>query len=146
MKTYTVSNENWKLSLVQLVLGSPALMQQVEGVIYCVIFWDVYTTEKNISPFLLEKSVKNRRKRNVLNMISQFYTYIIEQLYIGVLVLIVSWVTQSWQRWAWFNIFVQAEFAIRCTVQAVGNSETRQEFTCILKKIKQIIGFGRQAV
>ena len=76
-------------------------------------------------------------------MICQFYMYIAEQAFIFGIIMVSKYLTVSW-RWMGFNTFVQAEFAVRCSVQAMACSETRQELTSLLIKVKQIGGSKRQ--
>ena len=86
---------------------------------------------KQSSQLLSEKSFRCRRKRNVLTMICQFYIYVFELLAFTIgLLFIVRATVPSWHQ-VWFGIFVQTEFAVRCTVQALASPEARKELILI---------------
>ena len=106
------------------------MLQPIEGFIYCVIFWHVYRHEETVKPLLTEKSFRCRRKRNVLTMVCQFYIYVFKLAFTIGLLLIVQATEPSWHQ-VWFGIFVQTEFAVRCTVQALASSEARKELILI---------------
>ena len=79
--SYTISNTgashtHW------IVIGVSVFLQHVEGFIYFVIFLHVYRHEKTVVHLLTEKTLKYRRKQNVLTFNSMFYLYVMEQIYI----------------------------------------------------------------
>ena len=126
-----------------LLLGVTALLQHVEGLIYIIIFLHIYRQEKTMMPFLTENSRKGRRRRHAMTMTGQVIIYVIEQTFIsGSLFLLVASDGTGVSYWknlgnypvGW--ILVQAEFAIRCTVQALTCTETRQELINLLNGIK----------
>ena len=86
-----------------------------------------------------------------MTMTGQVITYVIEQTFVsGILFLLVASDGTGVSYWknlgnypvGW--ILVQAEFAIRCTVQALTCTETRQELINLLNGIKQIGCFLKQ--
>ena len=124
-----------------MILGITAILQLVEGFVYFSIFRHIYRTEKTVRPFLTEKSIKSRRKRNALTMISQFYIYVMEQAFISTLLLMS--VKKIGHPGKLFPILVQTEFATRNTVQALASSETRQELISLLRNIRRMCWFSR---
>ena len=137
MMDYTRST--W-VGAFHLVLATITSLNCVEGIIYIFIFRYIYQQEKTVRPLLSEISLKIRRKRNAVSMISQVYIYVIEQLWIIVAFLLtISKVKPG----IWFAIFIQFEFATRCTVQALASTETRQELVFLIGYIKQILKFGK---
>ena len=121
--------------LVQMILGAIAVLQLVEGFVYFSIFRHIYRVERSVRPFLTERSIKSRRKRNALTMMSQFYSYVMEQAFISSLLLIS---VNKVENGMWLPILVQIEFATRNTVQALASSETRQELISLLRNIRQM--------
>ena len=135
MMDYTRST--W-VGAFHLVLATITSLNCVEGIIYIFIFRYIYQQEKTVRPLLSEISLKIRRKRNAVSMISQVYIYVIEQLWIIVAFLLtISKVKPG----IWFAIFIQFEFATRCTVQALASAETRQELFFLIEYIKRIFMF-----
>ena len=129
------ARSNTKTWPVLLILGVTAFLQQVEGFVYFAIFWKVYRHEKTIWPFLTEKSIKSRRKRNALTMMSQVYIYVMELVFISSMLMITA---NNFEPGIGFPILVQIEFAIRNTVQALASSETRGELVSLLRNIRRM--------
>ena len=136
LQSYIRSNTSaWPVALT--VLGVTAFLQHLKGFVYLVIFWIIYRHEKTVVPFLTERSIKSRRKRNALSMISQVYIYVMEQACLSGLFLI-SATNKTHKIGYWGPILVQLLFASRCTVQALASAEPRQECITLLKKIKGV--------
>ena len=136
LMTYNMINDPtsiWPRNIVWTI----GFLQPIEGSIYFFIFLHTYRHEKTVWPLLTEKSRQCRRKKNALTMICQFYMYVAEQAFIFGIIMVSKYATHSW-RLIWFSTFVQAEFAVRCSVQAMACTETRQELTSLLNKVKQI--------
>ena len=118
-----------------MILGAIAVLQLVEGFVYFSIFRHIYRAERSVRPFLTENSIKSRRKRNALTMISQFYSYVMEQAFISTLLLMSF---NKVEPGIWLPILAQIEFATRNTVQALASSETRQELISLLRNIRRM--------
>ena len=136
IRDYTMT----RLGLVQMIIGTTAVLQLVEGFVYFSIFRHIYRAERSVRPFLTEKSIKSRRKRNALTMMSQFYNYVMEQAFISSLLLIS---VNKVEPGIWLPILAQIEFATRNTVQALASSETRQELISLLRNIRRMCWFSR---
>lgn len=124
------TNRKWPVHLV--VFATAAVLQHMEGVIYFDIFLYIYKHDKTVSAFLIEKQVKRRRKRNALTMSSQIYGYLMEQFLIYALILIAF--PPSKTEVMAIALLRHADFAIRCSLQALACCETRKE-------LKSLIGF-----
>ena len=129
-----------RTGLFQMILGATASLQLAEGFIYFSIFRYIYRMEKTVWPLLTEKSIKCRRQHNALTMISQFYIYVMEQVFVSTwLLMTVNKVEPE----IWMPILIQIEFTTRNTVQALASSETRQELISLLRNIKQMCWCSR---
>ena len=131
------TRSSW-LGVLHMVQGTCTSLHCVEGIIYIYIFRYIYNQEKTVRPLLSKRSLKIRRKRNALSMISQVYIYVIEQSVIIVAFLLtISKVKPG----MWLAIFAQFEFATRCTVQALASTETRQELVFLIGYKKRMSRF-----
>ena len=139
IRDYTSRTTSWP-GLAQMIFGATAVLQLVEGFVYFSIFRHIYRAERSVRPFLTERSIKSRRKRNALTMMSQFYNYVMEQAFISSLLLIS---VNKVELGIWLPILGQIEFATRNTVQALASSETRQELISLLRNIRQMCWFSR---
>ena len=128
--------------ILRPMLGVTVFLQQMEGLIYFFIFLHIYKHEKTIKPFLTEKSLKGRRRRNALTLMSQVYYYVIEQAFITCVYLIA--INEIDPHLPTGTILLLLEFPIRCSVQAMASTETRQVLKTFLKNIKLTAGFEKQ--